>query len=166
MVHPGKKDWWLAGLLSLFTAALLVGGGSLIGFALVGGGWPPVIPGAALLLVGGMLLWILFGTNYEITETSLLIRSGPFRWTMQLNAIEDVVPAQGMGGPVIECNFGLAVRGLRVRYRTKSGRLSWPLRIAPQDRAAFLLELSERLPGLEVKDDGSLRRPAEPDVTS
>src|SRR5206468_1277461 len=24
MVHPGKKDWWIAGLLSVITAALLV----------------------------------------------------------------------------------------------------------------------------------------------
>ncbi|HKI30974.1 MAG TPA: PH domain-containing protein [Gemmataceae bacterium] len=165
MVHPGKKDWWLAGLLAVISAAQLVGGGTLVGMAVVSREYPLLLPGGLLLLVGGLLLWILFGTSSEITETSLIIRSGPIRWRVPLDAIEEVVPSQGMGGPVFEWNLGLAVRGLRVRYRKKNGHLSWPIRIAPQDRAAFLLELSERLPGLEVKDDGSLRKPADHGVT-
>ena len=75
-------------------------------------------------------------------------------------AIEEVVPQRHWyGGPALEVNLGLAVLGVRLRYRKKSGRLSWPIRIAPRDRAAFLLELTERLPKLEVKEDGSLRRP-------
>jgi hypothetical protein len=160
MVHPGKKDWWIAGLLSVVSAALLVGGGLAVGLAVVSGAWPALIPGAILLSVGGMLLWTLLGTNYEITDTSLRIRCGPFRWTVPLDAIEEVVPqTTWYGGPALEWNLGLAVIGLRLRYRTRSGRLTWPIRIAPQDRAAFLLELSERVPQLVVKDDGSLRRP-------
>jgi hypothetical protein len=87
------------------------------------------------------------------------MRSGPFRWTIPLDAIEEVAPAGWQGGPVIEMKLALSVRGLWVRYRTRSGGLSWPIRIAPRDRAAFLLELAERLPWLDVKDDGSLQRP-------
>ncbi|HEX5269690.1 MAG TPA: PH domain-containing protein [Gemmataceae bacterium] len=163
MVHPGKKDWWLAGLLSLVTAALLVGGGTAAGFALVGGEWPLLIPATMLLAVGGMLLWVLVGTRYEITETSLVLQSGPFRWTIPLEVIEEVVPQRHWyGGPAVEVNLGLSVVGIRLRYRKPNGRLSWWMRISPEDRAAFLLELSERLPGLVVKDDGSLRRPADP----
>jgi hypothetical protein len=165
MVYPGKKDWWLTGLLAVLSAALLVGGGTGVGMTIVQGVSGLLFPGTVLLLAGGLLLWILFGSYCEITETSLIIRAGPIRWTVALDAIEDVVPAGVFGGPLIEWNLGLAVRGLRVRYRKKNGRLSWPIRIAPQDRAAFLLELSERVPGLEVKDDGSLRRPADPAVT-
>lgn len=164
MVHPGKKDWWIAGLLTLIASAQLVGGGTLVGIAVVGDEWPALVPGTMLLLVGSLLLWILFGTNYEINETSLVIRTGPIRWTVPLEAIEEVVPAE-RSTALVEWSFSLAVRGLRVRYRTRSGRLTWPIRIAPQDRAAFLLELAERLPGLVVKDDGSLRRPADPAVT-
>jgi hypothetical protein len=165
MVHPGKKDWWLAGLLAVIAAPLLVGGGTLFGVALVGAQWPALFPATVLLLAGGMLLWILWGTNYEITETSLCIRAGPFRRTVPLDAIAEVVPAGFLGGPALEMNFGLAVQGLRVRYRKKSGRLSWAIRIAPRDRAAFLLELTERQPALVVKDDGSLRRPEDADPT-
>jgi hypothetical protein len=161
MLYPGGRDWWLVGLLSVVTAALLVGGGTLVGVAVVSGQYPALIPGTMLLLVGSMLLWVILGTSYEITDASLLLRCGPFRWTVPLDAIEDVVPAGWSGGgSVIEWNLSLSVRGLRVRYRKKSGGLSWPIRIAPRDRAGFLLELAERLPGLEVKDDGSLRRPA------
>jgi hypothetical protein len=159
MVYPGKVDWWIAGLLGVIAAALLVGGGALVGVALVGSAWPALFPGGMLLLVGGLLVWILRGTSCEITETSLIIRCGPFRWTVPLAAIADVVPAGAWGGPIVEWNLALAVRGLRVRYRTKSGRLTWPIRIAPRDRAAFLLELVERLPGLVVNDDGSLTSP-------
>jgi len=167
MVYPGKKDWWIAGLLAVVSAGQLVLGGTLVGIALVSGPWQVLIPGTVLLLVGGMLLWVLFGTNCEITETSLIIRAGPFRWTVPLDAIEEVVPQTNWygGGALIEWNLGLAVLGVRVRYRKKNGGLTWPIRIAPQDRAAFLLELTERLPGLDVKDDGSLRRPADPAVT-
>jgi hypothetical protein len=162
MVYPGKKDWWIAGLLAVVSAALLVGGGTLIGVAVVGGAWGVAIPGTILLLFGGMLVWVLRGTNCEITEMSLIVRSGPIHWTIPLQAIEEVIPQQHWyGGPAFECNFGLAVPGVRVRYRTKGGWLSMPIRIAPLDRAAFLLELSERLPELEVKDDGSLRRPTD-----
>jgi hypothetical protein len=162
MVYPGKKDWWIAGLLSVVIAVQLVTGGTLLGVALVGAVWPMLLPAAILLLVGGMLLWVLLGSNYEITETSLIIRTGPFRWTVPLDAIEDVVPQTNWygGGAPIEWNFGLAVLGVRLRYRKKNGGLTWPIRIAPQDRAAFLLELTERQPELVVKDDGSLRRPS------
>lgn len=162
MLHPGKTDWWIGGLLAVVGAAQMVGGGTLIGVALVGGVWPALIPGTILLLVGGLLLWVLRGTNYEITETSLVIRSGPLRWTVPLTAIEDVIPIQNWWqGPVLEWGFSLAVRGLRLRYRKKGGGLTWPIRIAPQDRSAFLLELAERVPELVAKDDGSLRRPAD-----
>jgi Bacterial PH domain len=158
MVYPGKRDWWLAGILAVVASVQLVTGGTLIGMALVGAVYPLLIPGGIVLAVGTLLTWILFGTNYEITESSLIIRTGPIRWTVPLDAIAEVVPTGGWyAGP--EWSFSLAIRGLRVRYRKKNGRLTWPLRIAPQDRAAFLLELSERLPELEVKDDGSLRRP-------
>ena len=34
MVHPGKKDWWLAGLLAVISSGQLVGGGTLIGMAI------------------------------------------------------------------------------------------------------------------------------------
>ena len=161
MVHPGGRDWWIVGLLSVVSAALLVGGGTLVGFAAVAGLYPALVPGSVLLLVGGMLLWVIFGTSYAITESSLIARAGPFRWTIPLDAIEEVVPVGWLGDRhLFEMNLALSVRGLIVRYQTKGGWLSLPIRIAPRDRAAFLLELAERLPGLDVKDDGSLRRPA------
>jgi Bacterial PH domain len=114
MVHSSKKDWWLAGLLGLVIAVELVAGAALMGIALVSGPWQVLIPASILLLVGGLLLWILVGTSYEITETSLVIRLGPFRWTIPLDAIEDVVPQRHWyGGPLIEWNFGLSVQGER-----------------------------------------------------
>jgi hypothetical protein len=164
MVYPGKKDWWLASLLAFFSAALLVGGATMIGMAVVQALYGLFFPGGILLAVGFLFLWILRNTNCEITETTLIIRSGPIRWRVPLDAIEEVVPTeQRRIGP--EWGFSLSLKGLRVRYRTRRGRLTWPIRIAPQDRAAFLLELAERQPALMVKDDGSLHRSTNSDVT-
>jgi hypothetical protein len=165
MVHPGKRDWWIAGLLSLVAAVNGVAGAWLIGVALVGRQYPALFPGTVMALAATMVTWILRGTSYEITDTSLIIRCGPFRKTVPLDAIAEVVPAGAWGGPVLEVNYALAVRSLRVRYRKPSGRLSWAYRIAPRDRAAFLLELAEKQPALEVKDDGSLHRPEASGVT-
>src|SRR5947209_4464590 len=107
MVYPGGRDWWLVGLLSVVTAPLLVGGGTMIGVAAVAGQPLALIPGTMLLLVGSMLLWVILGTSYEITEASLILRCGPFRWTVPLDAIEDIVPAGWLGGPAIEMNLSL-----------------------------------------------------------
>jgi hypothetical protein len=159
MVHQSKKDWWIAWPLVVGASVMLVAGATLVGIAVVGSEWLLLVPGWAMLLIGGLLMWVLRGTNYEITETSLLIRSGPIRWAVPLDAIAEVIPVEtwyrawGWG-------FSLSWRGLRLRYRKKSGRLTWPIHIAPQDCSAFLLELAQRCPGLEAKDDGSLRRRA------
>jgi hypothetical protein len=161
VVHPGKIDWWIGGLMSVVSAAFLVGGGTLVGIAVVQEVYPALVPGVALVLAGGMIFWILRGTSCEITDTRLIVRAGPIRWTIPLDAIVEVVPSGAWGGPVFECNFGLAVNGLRLRYRTRRGGLSWSIRIAPQDRSAFLLELAERVPALVAKEDSSLRRPAD-----
>jgi hypothetical protein len=165
MVHPSKKDRWLVVLLGFFSAALLVGGGTLVGIAVVHPVYALLFPGGMLLAIGFLILWFLTNTTYEITETNLIIRSGPVRWRVPLDAIEEVVPTEMKWQLGPEWGFALALKGLRIRYRTQGGRLTWPIRIAPRDRAAFLLELTERQPGLLVKDDGSLHRPTNTDVT-
>ena len=50
------------------------------------------------------------------------LRSRVFRVPPLCDAIEDVIPSGFLGGPLIEYNFGLAVRALRVRYRKKNGQ--------------------------------------------
>jgi hypothetical protein len=159
MVHQSKKDWWIGWSLAASVAVSLVVGAVLVGIAVVGSEWLLLVPGGALLLIGGFLAWVLRSTNYEITQTSLLIRSGPIRWAVPLDAIAEVIPQEGWYGRW-GWGFSLSWCGLRLRYRKKSGRLTWPIHISPQDRSAFLLELAQRCPGLEAKDDGSLRRPA------
>ena len=79
--------------MGVVVAIQLIGGGLLVGFAAVHAIYGLFIPGAVMLAIGGMLMWVLRGTSYEITETRLIIRSGPIRWTISLDAIEDVVPA-------------------------------------------------------------------------
>ncbi len=157
MLHPGRRDWWIAGLLGTLGATFT--GAGLVFTALgLTGNFPLLLVGGPFLLTGLLLVSILTSTSYEIAPPHLIVRSGPIRLRVPLDAVEEIVPAdKTYFGP--EWSFALSTSGLRVRYRTKGGGLSWPIRIAPRDRVAFLLDATEALPQLQVCDDGSLRKP-------
>jgi hypothetical protein len=159
MLYPAKKDWWLALPLALAAAVQIGGSIAIAAFALVSGNYLALLPAAAVLAGGVLIASLLLAANYEIGASDLIIRFGPVRWSIPLAALVEVVPVRGAA---FEFGWGLAwsLTALRLRYRKTNGRLSQPIRISPNDRAAFLLELTEKVPALEVKEDGSLRRPA------
>ena len=158
MRHPARRDTWVAALL-VTGASAMTGGGLVLASLGLTGVPAALVPGASLLLAGLLQASILLGTSYEITPDALVIRSGPVRWAVPLDRLAEVVPKDNFfGGP--EWGFALSRVGLHVRYRMNDGRLTWPIRISPRDRAAFLLELTEAVPQLHVGEDGSLRRPA------
>ncbi len=127
MVYPGKQDWWISGLLALVAAAFFVGGGIFMSVAVGGGRWPPLFPASVMLLAGGLFVWVLRGTNCEITEAALIIRAGPFRRTILLDAIEEVVPRQTWyGGPALEMNFGLSAQGVRCATASRAAGCRGP----------------------------------------
>jgi hypothetical protein len=96
---------------------------------------------------------MLLGTSYEIGETELVSRLGPFRFRVPLHAIEEVVTTRGFR---LLVGLGLAwsLDMLHVRYRKSSGRRAWPVSISPQDKTGFLQELAAAVPGLKVVGDG------------
>jgi hypothetical protein len=114
----------------------------------------PGLLGAVLSLgIGGLLLWMLLGTSYEIGETELVSRLGPCRFRVPLNTTEEVVLTRGfrlVGG--LRLAWWLDM--LRVKYRTASGLRTWTVSISSQDKTEFLQELAAVVPGLKVAGDG------------
>ncbi|HYH86341.1 MAG TPA: PH domain-containing protein [Pyrinomonadaceae bacterium] len=149
MIYRSKKDWWLVGLvwggvLAPFAFGLFnlfaPGGNLQLGWALVRVG---VVASAAVLIT-------TFPLNYEITETHLVARSGVMRWRVPLDSIEEVRPSRN---PASAPTWSLD--RLRVEY-LKNGRAR-ALYISPEDKRAFMRDLADGVPGLEMRGDRVVR---------
>ncbi len=83
-VHASKVDLWLIAVTALSVATST---GAVLAVFLKGGVPAAVLASTALLVLVagiGLPLWVLLGTRYELTPERLLIRCGPFRWTVPL----------------------------------------------------------------------------------
>jgi hypothetical protein len=81
-----------------------------------------------------LCIWTLLGTYYVIDATTLVVRSGPFHWTVPLRDIRSVQPSRDIrSGPA------LSFDRLRVEYGT--GRI---LMVSPREKEAFLADLARR----------------------
>lgn len=145
MTHRSKKDAWLMltfGLavvspmafgvfLLITTPAAQVSGGLLIGVGLV---------------VGLLIYWLVHPLCYEVTSSKLNVRSGPMRWSIPLEAIDEVCPTRSpLSSPA------LSLDRLLIRYQNRG------LMISPENREAFLKDLAAAAPGLQMRGN-SLRR--------
>jgi hypothetical protein len=149
MVYRSKKDWWLFGLVwGASLAPLVVGlfnvlapsGNPQMGWALVRAG--VAIPAAVLVTT--------FPLNYEITSTELVARCGVMRWRVPLASVTEVAPSRD---PASAPTWSLD--RLRVEY-VKDGS-ERTLYVSPEDRAAFMRDLADASPGLEMRGDRLVR---------
>lgn len=147
VVFRTKVDLWLAGILV----------GSL-GFALWAGidtvrkdpaaGWIPL-----LVIVGsfGLVFALTVPTEYVLTDSDLVIRSGRLRQSIPLAGIQRVYPTKN---PLSAPAWSLDRLGIDYR----SGRQRRLALISPDRRDEFLALIRERA-GLEPRD-ADLVRPA------
>lgn len=152
MIYPAKCDWWIACIV-VPTSLVQIGVGAVIAYQVVTQVIPamPNLVGAVLLFgIGSLLLWMWAGTSYEIGETELVNRLGPFRFRVPLNAIEEVVPRRGFH-PVVGIGLAWSLDMLHVKYRKASGRRAWPVSISPEDKSGFLHELVLAVPRLKIQ---------------
>ncbi len=91
-VYPAKRDGWIVILLWVGVAVILFAAGNL---------WRVPAPFAfrllisvLLILVAAFILWTLYGTRYTLTERTLIIRSGPLRWVIDMEAITEGFPTR------------------------------------------------------------------------
>jgi len=115
----------------------------------------PKVAGWFLITLGivivGLLLLLTYPLYYEITPTTLLVRSGVFRVKIPLDSIQEVFPERYLGNAP-----AWSVDRLRVNYRTRWGT-RW-VHIAPKDKGAFMQDLVVHAQGLVVQEGRVIRR--------
>src|SRR6266478_2251460 len=136
MIYPPKKDLWILVLLMLVSLLLFSGAVLFVGVAF----WKhvPALSVAGIIFgsVGILLVWLLVGPFYEITETHLILRLGPFRWRLPLDTIAEVHSTCRLG---YDFGWGLAFSLDRVRIKCRDRLL--PFWISPEDKAGFIAVL-------------------------
>jgi Bacterial PH domain len=148
MIYPAKRDVWISVLLMLVSLVQLSGALLLVGTFF----WKHVphlwVPGVILANVGGLLLWILLGTRYEIGEKYLVLRLGPLRWRLPLEAITEVYSTSRFHN---DFGWGLALSMDRVRITFRNRWL--PFWISPENKTDFIAELKRANPHVQVVQD-------------
>jgi len=101
-----------------------------------------------MTLMSAFVLWVLYGTRYTITDKTLIIQSGPFRWVIDLETISEISPTRN---PI--SSPASSLDRLLVRYRQNPTGIM----ISPEDKADFLRDLMERSHGLKMGGDRVFR---------
>jgi hypothetical protein len=93
-------------------------------------------------IVIGFLLWIYFGTNYELTDKELIYKSGPLRGRIRIDEIREIVK-----GKTLYAGFkpATAEKGLIVKFRKYD-----EIYISPNSNESFIEAILERNPAILI----------------
>ena len=133
--YPSKVDRLFVAILGLALAAAVAG---LIVAGVQDGLLRAAQGGFILLGIAGFLVWILRGTNYTLDSDRLIVRSGPFRWTIALGEIKSVEKPRGFFGRG-RSSPALSWDRLVITYGTGKR-----LMISPDNQQQFLADLKAR----------------------
>lgn len=100
-----------------------------------------VIPFAS---IAALLLWIYFGTYYQLTETELIYRSGPLRGKIPLNQIREIVKGKTLYAGT---KPAMAGKGLIIKF----GKYD-EIYISPATNELFLSAILELNPEIVVSE--------------
>lgn len=130
MIFHSKKDLWL-GLFIWIT----IGGGFII----------PLLTAATIVRVVMSIIiffvaWIWFGTDYQVSEGTLKVRSGPFKWNIVISEIKSIKKTRN---PL--SSAALSLDRLEVRYGHSSMIL-----ISPKEKERFIDVITSINPNIKV----------------
>ncbi|MCL4409459.1 MAG: PH domain-containing protein [Gammaproteobacteria bacterium] len=130
-VYTSKIDTWLALVLVAIVCVFFI----VFVSVLMSGKISAILLAIPALLVGaGFPLWLMKSTNYTLSDTMLLVRSGPFKWQVPVNQINSVTPTLNpLSSPA------LSLDRLQINY----GRWG-SIMISPKDKEAFIQDLEKR----------------------
>ncbi len=86
-----------------------------------------------ILAVIGFLLWLYFGTDYELTKTELKYKSGPLKGSMKIDKITEIIVGETL---CVGVKPATALNGLIV----KVGGLD-EIYISPKTNESFINEI-------------------------
>jgi hypothetical protein len=157
MTYYAKVDWWLAALIGgVCLGELTAGTVVLVRGLTTDTPDSRTMLGVGAILVGvgalcGLILPALYTTRYEISATELVVRFGPFRWRLSLDAIVEVFPTHNpLSAPAPSLDR------LRINYRKKDG-WPWFTLVSPKDKEGFVRDLARAAPQLRNVEDEPLR---------
>lgn len=126
------------GIVLFMTAAFFVG----IAFSWIGKSdyWIVIVFSA----IDALLLWVYFGTNYKLTDTELIYRSGPIRGKIKVDEIREIVKGKTM---VAGLKPATAAKGLIVKFRKYD-----EIYISPLSNDLFVAEILKRNPHILISE--------------
>jgi membrane protein YdbS with pleckstrin-like domain len=151
MIYPTKKDSWLVLIVALGGFVLLI---KAINLIMVKGFHHPEtwILCAVFVFYAGILMLFAYPINYEITTSTLEIRSGILlHYKIPLSSIVSVLPTRN---PLSSPAWSLD--RLRIDYLKNSKERV--VLISPKDKKTFLRELIERIPTLKFNGNEAIRK--------
>ncbi|MDP3516261.1 MAG: PH domain-containing protein [Pseudohongiella sp.] len=130
-VYTSKIDTWLAVVLLAAVIACLVA----FGFSFRTGSVAQVVATFPAILIGAALpIWLLLSTSYTLSERTLLVKSGPFKWRVPIKQITSITPTSSpLSSPA------LSLDRLRIDY----GRCE-SIMISPKNKEQFIQDLNVR----------------------
>ena len=152
MLHRSGPDARLALWRTAGWLAAVIGGAMALLAGIEMNSPALTIPGATVLVLGGLGLWLVRTMSYDIGSLELVVRMGPFRRVIPLECIEGVLPAHLRTQALPHTLDYLAVV-----YR-KNGRPK-VAHLYPADPGDFVDALVARAPFLEKRGDRLLRVP-------
>lgn len=144
-IHHSKVDNWL--LMTVVSLALMV---LLASTLLALAGLAPL--GLLLFLLGAALpMWIVMATRYHIIDDELVIRAGPLRWRLPIDAIERVEACHN--GAVAPA---MSKQRLCLYYHLASdgaAKRAYMVYVSPEDRYQFIFDIGVADPDADEADD-------------
>jgi hypothetical protein len=145
-VFQSKRDVWIVALI--WAGALLSVFGALLQLTATA---PFLFKAAMLVFLGSaayFMLWVLYSIDYTLTDEHLLIRCGPFRFSVPLAEIDSVSPSHiPLSSPA-----GSLDR-LLIKWNAERKRIL----ISPSQKTEFLQALDKRCEQLTLVGDRLVR---------
>lgn len=94
------------------------------------------------ILNNALLLWLWFGTSYRIDDEALIVRSGPFKSTIDIKTIKKLKDTKTLlAGPA------LSLDRIEIQYKTYDTVI-----VSPKDKIEFIETLLIKNNSIEVDD--------------
>ena len=105
-----------------------------------------IIAGILSGLVIFLLIWIWFGTYYQVSKDKLVAASGPFVWYIKISDIDFIRLNQKTFGGMYKAT--LSMNGMEIRYNKHRS-----LFISPMQQEKFVNRLKELNTMIEIKEN-------------
>jgi hypothetical protein len=104
-----------------------------------------IVSGIISGLVIFLLIWIWFGTYYQLSKDKLVATSGPFIWNIKISDIDFIRLNQKTFGGMYKAT--LSMNGMEIRYNKHRS-----LFISPLQQEIFIKRLKELNTKIEIKE--------------